>query len=169
VKLPVRIITANDTSEITVPGLTTEISQGGMALYGGVPLQPGDLMAVEFQTADRLRVAASVRDRSGYCFGLEFLGLLPSDESEAVASALGETAGNLAEPLTLEVAPSDAARVRVAQGEDEILALFLERHEAYLHQNELEIQRLRNEIQEIRKSRREIEFLVLRQVLGRSG
>ena len=40
VKLPVRIITPNDTSEIIVPGLTTEISQGGMALYGGVPLQP---------------------------------------------------------------------------------------------------------------------------------
>jgi hypothetical protein len=169
VKLPVRIITANDTSEITVPGLTTEISQGGMALYGGVPLQPGDLMAVEFQTADRLRVAASVRDRSGYCFGLEFLGLLPSDDAEASGSELDETAGRLAESLTLEVAPSDAARVRVAQGEDEILALFLERHESYLHQNELEIQRLRTEIQEIRKSRREIEFLVLRQVLGRSG
>jgi hypothetical protein len=166
VKLPVRIITANDTSEITVPGLTTEISRGGMALYGGVPLQPGDLMAVEFQTADRLRVAASVRDRSGYCFGLEFLGLLPSDDADAGGA---ETAGSLAEPLTLEVAPSDAARVRVSQGEDEILALFLERHEAYLHQKELEIQRLRHEILEIRKSRREIEFLVLRQVLGRSG
>src|SRR5580692_10350564 len=82
VKLPVRIITANDISEIIVPGLTTEISQGGMALYGGVPLQPGDLMAIEFQTSDRLRVAASVRDRSGYCFGLEFLGLLPSDSAE---------------------------------------------------------------------------------------
>src|SRR5579864_5436425 len=92
VKLPVRIITANDTSEITVPGLTTEISRGGMALYGGVPLQPGDLMAVEFQTADRLRVAASVRDRSGYCFGLEFLGLLPSDDADAGGA---ETAGNL--------------------------------------------------------------------------
>jgi len=157
VKLPVRIITANDTSEITVPGLTTEISQGGMALYGGVPLQPGDLMAVEFQTSDRLRVAASVRDRSGYCFGLEFLGLLPSE---------GETVADLAGPVTTG---ATATRVRVVPGEDEILALFIERHEAYLHQKELEIQRLRNEIQEIRKSRREIEFLVLRQVLGRSG
>jgi hypothetical protein len=70
VKLPVRIIAPNETSEIVVPGLTTEISQGGMALYGGVPLQPGDLMEVEFQTSNRLRVAASIRDRNGYCFGL---------------------------------------------------------------------------------------------------
>jgi hypothetical protein len=46
--------------------------------------------------------------------------------------------------------------------------LFLQRHEAYLHQRELEIKRLRYEIQEIRKSRREIELLVLRQVLARS-
>jgi hypothetical protein len=65
-------------------------------------------------------------------------------------------------------ASSPATRVQLVQGEDEILALFLERHEAYLHQKELEIKRLRQEIQEVRQSRREIELLVLRQVLGRS-
>jgi hypothetical protein len=56
----------------------------------------------------------------------------------------------------------------VVRGEDEILALFLKRHEAYLQQKDLEIKRLRYEIQEIRQSRREIELLILRQVLGRS-
>jgi PilZ domain len=179
VKLPVRIIRANDISEITVPGLTTEISRGGMALYGGVPLQPGDLMEVEFQTSNRLRVAASVRDRNGYCFGLEFLGLLPSDGAEGSGPDFAEMAGepgDLAESLTIGAgvermegsASSPATRVRVVQGEDEILALFLERHEAYLHQKDLEIKRLRHEIQEIRQSRMEIELLVLRQVLGHS-
>jgi hypothetical protein len=145
VKLPVRIISASDTSEITIPGLTTEISRGGMALYGGVPMQPGDLMEVEFQTSNRLRVAASVRDRNGYFFGLEFLGLLPNEGDE-----------------------TDPAHVRVVPAEDEMLALFLRRHEAYLHQREFEIKRLRREIQEIRQSRREIEMLILRQVLGGS-
>jgi hypothetical protein len=175
VKLPVRIITANDISEITVPGLTTEISRGGMALYGGVPLQPGDLMEVEFQTSNRLRVAASVRDRNGYCFGLEFLGLLPNDSAEAAGSDLAEMAnvpGGLPEEESLVVGAAGnpaATPVRVVRGEDEALALFLERHEAYLHQKELEIKRLRYEIQEIRQSRREIEMLILRQVLGRSG
>jgi hypothetical protein len=180
VKLPVRIVTANDVSKIVVPGLTTEISQGGMALYGGVPLQPGDLMEVEFQTSNRLRIAASIRDRNGYCFGLQFLGLLPSDSTEGAGPDFAEMAGepgNLAESLTIESgvermedgASSPATRVRFEQAEDEILALFLERHEAYLHQKELEIKRLRHEIQEIRQSRREIELLVLRQVLGRSG
>jgi hypothetical protein len=175
VKLPVRIITANDISEITVPGLTTEISQGGMALYGGVPLHPGDLMAVEFQTHNRLRIAASIRDRNGYCFGLEFLGLLPSDGTDGARPNFLETTD---EPVSLSALESVVGRVEgspaaepvgVARGEDEILALFLERHEAYLHQKELEINRLRQEIQEIRQSRREIELLVLRQVLGRSG
>jgi hypothetical protein len=159
VKLPVRIITANEISEITVPGLTTEISRGGMALYGGVPLQPGDLMAVEFQTSKRLRVAASIRDRNGYCFGLEFLGLLPSDSAEA--EMVGESVGL-----------SEVERIMPAQPvtrEDELLALFMKKHEAYLHRKELEIKRLRQEIQAIRKSRREIESLILRQVLSRSG
>jgi len=166
VKLPVRIITPNDTSEIIVPGLTTEISQGGMALYGGVPLQPGDLMEIEFQTSSRLRVAASVRDRNGYCFGLEFVGLLPSDGTEMDIAA--EPHG-LAESLEARagVIPA-AAHGGMLSREDEILALFLKRHEAYLQQKDLEIKRWRYEIQEIRQSRREIELLILRQVLGRS-
>jgi len=172
VKLPVRIITPNDVSEIVVPGLTTEISRGGMALYGGVPLQPGDLMEVEFQTLNRLRVAASVRDRNGYCFGLEFLGLLPSEDAqngETDFAGMADDAGGLAEVQPLEVeANFNPPAAPAACSEDEAMALFLKRHEAYLHQKEMEIKRWRYEIQEIRKSRREID-VILRQVLSRSG
>jgi hypothetical protein len=170
VKLPVRIITPNDASEIVVPGLTTEISRGGMALYGGVPLQPGDLMEVEFQTFNRLRVAASVRDRNGYCFGLEFLGLMPNEDQEDTDPDFAEMARD-AHGLA-EVKPAEAnfnpLAAPAARGEDEALALFLKRHEAYLHQKEMEIKRWRYEVQEIRQSRREID-VILRQVLGRSG
>jgi hypothetical protein len=164
VQLPVRIITASDVSEIAIPGLTTEISRGGMALYGGVPLQPGDLMQVEFATSDRVRVAASIRDRNGYCFGLEFLGLLPSDSTEVAEARFAERTAQ--SPAT--VAMRDATPVRAMGGENEILALFLERHETYLRQRDMEIKRLRDEIQEIRESRRKIELLILRQVLARS-
>jgi hypothetical protein len=175
VKLPVRIIAPNETSEITVPGLTTEISQGGMALYGGVPLQPGDVMAVEFQTSNHLRVAALVRDRYGYCFGLEFLGLLPSEATEISGADLSRMAGepdSVTEADQLIVGADRnplATTVQPVYGEDEILALFLKKHEAYLRQKDLELKRLRYEIQEIRQSRKEIELLLLRQVLGRSG
>lgn len=172
VKLPVRIITPSDTSEIIVPGLTTEISQGGMALYGGVPLHPGDLMEVEFQTSNRLRVAASVRDRNGYCFGLEFLGLLPNEDEENGETDFAEIAGEargLAEVQSLEIdANFNPLAAHAVRNEDEAMALFLKRHEAYLHQKEMEIKRWRYEIQEIRQSRREID-MILRQVLGRSG
>jgi hypothetical protein len=174
VKLPVRIVAPNETSEITVPGLTTEISQGGMALYGGVPLQPGDVMAVEFETSNRLRVAALVRDRYGYCFGLEFLGLLPSEEIEISRSdtsrIVSEADGMMAAgQLDVAAKTKSAASVQTVYSEDEMLALYLKKHEAYLRQKDLELKRLRYEIQEIRQSRKEIETLLLRQVLGRSG
>jgi len=164
VQLPVRIITASDVSEIAIPGLTTEISRGGMALYGGVPLQPGDLMQVEFATSDRVRVAASIRDRNGYCFGLEFLGLLPSESTESPEARFAERTAQALETAAMH----DATPVRAMGGENEILALFLERHETYLRQRDIEIKRLRDEIQEIRESRRKIELLILRQVLARS-
>jgi hypothetical protein len=75
--LPVLIATQ---STNPVPGLACEISQGGMALYGGVDLHPGDVMEIQFQTAGKLRMAGVVRNRSGFCFGLEFLDLMANTE-----------------------------------------------------------------------------------------
>ncbi len=72
VYLPVFIAVNNSTANTVVPGLVCELSCSGMELYGGVNLQPGDLMEVEFQTSDRVRVVGIVRCRSGFCFGLEF-------------------------------------------------------------------------------------------------
>jgi len=72
VSLPVIIAVDTSATHIAVPGLVCELSRTGMELYGGVNLQPGDLMEVEFQTSDRVRVVGIVRCRSGFCFGLEF-------------------------------------------------------------------------------------------------
>ncbi len=44
-----------------------------MTLYAGLALKPGDFMDLEFQTPGRTRISAIVRNRTGYCFGLEFL------------------------------------------------------------------------------------------------
>ena len=41
-------------------------------------LKAGDSIEVEFQVPSRLRVACIIRNRAGYCFGLEFLAVLPS-------------------------------------------------------------------------------------------
>jgi hypothetical protein len=61
------------------------MSEGGMTLYAGVPLKPGDLMELEFQTPGRTRIAAVVRNRTGFCFGLEFLTPLGTENPRPAA------------------------------------------------------------------------------------
>jgi hypothetical protein len=48
-----------------------------MGLYAGILVKPSDLLEVEFGTPCRFRMTAVVRQRSGYCFGLEFIAPLP--------------------------------------------------------------------------------------------
>ena len=69
---PVFIALPGTASQV-VPGLVSKLSRAGMELYAGVNLQPGDVMEVEFRTSDKtIRVAGTIRNRSGFCFGLEF-------------------------------------------------------------------------------------------------
>jgi hypothetical protein len=86
VYLPILIQAKLGAENVTVPGLVCELSRAGMELYGGVNLRPGDLMEVEFQTPEKVRVAGVVRSRTGFCFGLEFCAV--RTEPEAVAEAL---------------------------------------------------------------------------------
>ncbi|MGA8437512.1 MAG: PilZ domain-containing protein [Candidatus Sulfotelmatobacter sp.] len=72
VQLPVLIAANTSATKVVVPGLVCELSRSGMELYGGVNLQPGEMMEVEFQIAEKIRVGGVVRNRSGFCFGLEF-------------------------------------------------------------------------------------------------
>ena len=77
VDIPVRVVTAKGFSTTVVPGRGTEISEGGMLLYAGILLNPGDLLEIEFDTPVHSKVPAIVRTRNGYCFGLEFISPLP--------------------------------------------------------------------------------------------
>jgi PilZ domain len=81
VRLPVLICAEGDSSKVAVPGLACEISQRGMALYGGIDLLPGDLMEVRFQNSAKMSVSGIIRNRSGFCFGLEFLETMASPEA----------------------------------------------------------------------------------------
>jgi hypothetical protein len=120
--LPVRVYYQKQDDEIVVSGRGTEISEGGMALYAGLSLEPGDLMEVEFQMPLRKRVSAVVRNRSGYYFGLEFLTPLEPPEPKTTHPPLST---------------SHPSR----------------KNEAYnlLRRKEMEVQRLRREIQALRK------------------
>ena len=78
VDLPVKVFTSKGFSTTVVEGRGTEISQGGMVLYAGILLNPGDLLEVEFGMPTASRMTAIVRSRNGFCFGLEFITPLPS-------------------------------------------------------------------------------------------
>ena len=78
VDLPVRVVTSKGFSTTVVPGRGTELSEGGMVLYAGILLNPGDLLEIEFDTPVASRMTAIVRSRNGFCFGLEFITPLPA-------------------------------------------------------------------------------------------
>ena len=86
VDLPVRVTSSKGT-KITVPGRGTEMSEGGMALYAGIALDPGDLMEIEFLTPNHARMLGVVRDRNGFCIGLEFVTPLTPEGEKAKAAA----------------------------------------------------------------------------------
>jgi len=72
-----------------VPGLVSKISRAGMEVYAGVNLQPGELMEVEFRATGRtIHVAGTIRNRSFFCFGLEFCAArIEPEKTPARASA----------------------------------------------------------------------------------
>ncbi len=72
VDLAVKVGIYRDTETISIPGRVTGLSEGGMSLYAGMPLNLGDLLEVEFEVPSRT-VKAIVRNRDGFNFGLEFV------------------------------------------------------------------------------------------------
>jgi hypothetical protein len=78
VDMPVRVVTSKGFSTTVVEGRGTELSEGGMVLYAGILLNPGDLLEIEFDTPAPSRLPAIVRSRNGFCFGLEFITPLPA-------------------------------------------------------------------------------------------
>ena len=117
VDLQVFVVLRDGESKVFVPGRLIEISKGGLALYAGIHLQPGDPVEVELP-APYARVKGTIRSRDGYSFGVEFL-------------------------TSLSTAARPASRN---------LALFQQRHEAYLRENEEEINRLQKEVAAMRRA-----------------
>ncbi len=78
VDLPVRVVTSKGFSTTVVEGRGTEMSEGGMVLYAGILLNPGDLLEIEFDMPSPSRMTAIVRSKNGFCFGLEFITPLPA-------------------------------------------------------------------------------------------
>src|ERR1700720_3998317 len=76
VDVPVRVIVCHARRASIFDARGTALSQGGMALFAGTELNPGDQVAVEFTppfSAPPIRVDARVCNRTGYTYGVEFL------------------------------------------------------------------------------------------------
>jgi hypothetical protein len=171
VHLPVFISNETDVSTVAVPGVVSEISRGGMELYGGVERRPGDLMEVEFQAVGIPRVAGVVRSRAGFCFGLEFLSLMPAEP--AVAPSAQRPLAREDGRMTLgELGMQPQGGRKTAKKKDEpdsddalFVEIFLDRHDSYLREAQIEIQSLRQRALKIKQWRQEMESL-LRSGLG---
>jgi hypothetical protein len=63
-------------------GRGSELGQGGMGIFVSAELQIGDNLEIELpvlSSTQPLRVKAQVRNREGYKYGLEFIGLSPQE------------------------------------------------------------------------------------------
>ena len=100
--LRVRILPCSRLPAIAVTGRGTGLSQGGMALYTRIDMEPDDLVEVEFPTPRPVKVMAAVRNRNGHYFGLEFLAKfhgqpsgLPKNRPPALPKPHGQIADNV--------------------------------------------------------------------------
>ena len=165
VQLPILIATNGNFTQGTVQGLATEISRGGMALYAGVHLQPGDQMEIEFQTSNRTRIAGVVRNREGYCYGVEFRAILATSGDDTPQSRSVPPTNNVVEDkprqagtATNESSASYASACgELAAAEDKLATLLQRRLEANMSQHDPEFKRLCLKMLRIRELRRQME------------
>lgn len=144
VDLPVQVVSISPSAQVAVPGLVTEISQAGMSIYAGLPLQPGDVTEVVFQTP-QVRLTGVIRSRDGFCYGLEFLALRKPTQrptTQAVHPGAAEAARVLPE--------ADRRAIEEAAAQDQSIAIFLRRHYEFLRRKQLEAKRLESEVASLR-------------------
>jgi hypothetical protein len=153
--LPVQVVLRDGAASVRVPGRVAEISEGGMALYAGIHLQPNEPVEVEFHTPANVRVTGIMRSRTGFLFGLEFVTPLSAHDDSRPGPKLAFVGrGNGA---------SEAPRARVPKSNGQVpqqplkpvqsaVALFRRTHSACLRQKELQMERLRAEIEALRRA-----------------
>ena len=100
-ELRVRVLPCSRLPAIAVTGRGTGLSQGGMAIHG-VDMELDDLVEIEFPTPHPVKVMATVRNRNGRYFGLEFLarlhgqtGGLPKNRPPALPEPHAKIADNV--------------------------------------------------------------------------
>ncbi|MGH9512945.1 MAG: PilZ domain-containing protein [Terriglobales bacterium] len=76
VNVPIRVIVRSVMKTSIVSGRAFSLSDGGLGMFVGAELNPGDQMAVEFTppySSPPIRVEGKICNRNGYNYGVEFL------------------------------------------------------------------------------------------------
>jgi PilZ domain len=100
INVPVRVVVQRPDKTVIVSGRGTELNEGGMCIFAGVELKLGQRVAIEFTppyNGQPMRVRSTIRNRSGYNYGSEFLLLNREDKLQAeqirqVLQAMGSPA-----------------------------------------------------------------------------
>lgn len=82
VEIRIKAAYLRDGQETKVFGQGQDVSEGGMAAYLPAELAPGDVIELEMTPPYAQRgilVRATVRNREGYRYGLEYLHIAPAD------------------------------------------------------------------------------------------
>ena len=121
-------------------------------------------MEVEFQATGIPRVAGVVRSRSGFCFGLEFLSLLPAELSGGVRPLAREdgrlTMGELGMSGVQEGQLGGAPQEEADSDDALFVEIFLDRHDTFLREAQMEIQSLRQRALKIKQWREQMESVL---------
>lgn len=83
VNVPIRVIIQRAMKASIIDGRGSALNEGGMALFVGAELKPGEQVGVEFTppySAPPIRVTARVCHRNGYNYGVEFLNANPEQQ-----------------------------------------------------------------------------------------
>jgi hypothetical protein len=75
-KVPVRMVVHRSSQLNAINTDGSQLNEGGMCVYSGIPMQPGEQVTLEFKppsASDLLRLWAAVRNRHEDFYGLEFL------------------------------------------------------------------------------------------------
>jgi hypothetical protein len=145
--LPVRVTPSRRASKTAVPGRVNAISEGGMALQASIYFEPGDLMEIEFQTPQYLRLIGTVRSRAGYYFGLEFLSGLSAEKTSCAAPwpvGLKPAECEKIKPVEPEAVALEVAKIQAAEN---VGIPSANRVFAALHRTDLQIKQVLKEIQ----------------------
>ena len=149
---PVQVVLWDGMSRVRVPGRVAEISAGGMGLYAGIHLQQNEPLEIEFLAPAKARVTGIVRSCSGCFLGLEFVTPLPVQDDSRLARK--QTAVECPDPkMPLpQVNQRSSNTIRAQQSLPPAVALFRRTHSECLRQKEQQMQRLRDEIEALRRA-----------------